>query len=118
MALTVRTKVCVAAGETPLAAVRVKLYVPCEPAAGVPASVAVPSPLFVKVTPLGSAPDSVSVAFGEPVVFTVNVLATFSAKAVAATVVIVGAVVTALTVKASVWVATGETPLLAVMVSE
>ena len=42
------------------------------PAAGVPASVAVPSPLSVKVTPAGSDPDSVIAAVGLPVVVTVN----------------------------------------------
>ena len=41
---------------------------PCVPAAGVPESVAVPLPLFVNVTPPGSAPDSVTVALGYPVV--------------------------------------------------
>ena len=43
------------------------------PAAGVPASVAVPSPLSTNVTPAGSAPVSVSAAVGNPVVVTVNV---------------------------------------------
>jgi hypothetical protein len=38
----------------------------------VPASVAVPSPLSVKLTPLGSAPDSDSDGDGEPVVLTVK----------------------------------------------
>ena len=36
------------------------------PAAGVPAKVAVPSPLSVKVTPLGSAPLSLRAATGKP----------------------------------------------------
>ena len=43
------------------------------PAAGVPARVAVPSPLSTKVTPVGSAPVSLSAAVGVPVVVTVNV---------------------------------------------
>ena len=43
------------------------------PAAGVPASVAVPSPLSTKVTPAGSAPVSLSAEVGNPVVVTVNV---------------------------------------------
>ena len=42
------------------------------PAAGVPAMVAVPLPLAVKVTPAGSVPVSVRVAAGEPVVVTVK----------------------------------------------
>ena len=43
------------------------------PAAGVPARVAVPSPLSTKVTPVGSAPVSLSAGVGNPVVVTVNV---------------------------------------------
>ena len=42
------------------------------PAAGVPASVAVPLPLFVNVTPEGSPPVSTSAADGKPVVVTVK----------------------------------------------
>ncbi len=48
---TVRVKTWVASGLTPFVAVIVTAYVPPEPAAGVPASVAVPSPLSVNVTP-------------------------------------------------------------------
>ena len=54
------------------------------PLAGVPDRVAVPSPLLTKVTPLGSVPDSVSVAFGFPVLVTVNVPALPSANVVLA----------------------------------
>ena len=56
---TVRTKLCVAV-PAELLAVIVSVYVPWLPAAGVPARVAVPSPLSVNVTPDGSAglPDS------------------------------------------------------------
>ena len=43
------------------------------PAAGVPASVAVPLPLLVNVTPVGSVPVRVNVAAGKPVVVMVNV---------------------------------------------
>ena len=43
------------------------------PAAGVPARVAVPFPLSIKVTPEGSAPDSLIAAVGLPVVVTENV---------------------------------------------
>ena len=42
------------------------------PAAAVPARVAVPLPLSAKVTPEGSAPDSVIAAVGLPVVVTEN----------------------------------------------
>ena len=42
------------------------------PAAGVPASVAVPLPLLVNVTPEGSVPVSTSAAVGKPVVVTVK----------------------------------------------
>ena len=54
--LTVTVSVCVPFGLTPLAAVRFSVYVPPEPAAGVPASVAVPLPLSVKVSPAGTVP--------------------------------------------------------------
>ena len=55
-----------------MSAVMVIVYEPPLLAAGVPAMVAVPLPLLVKVTPLGSAPDSLSVADGVPVVVTVK----------------------------------------------
>jgi len=57
---------------TPLVAVKVMGYVPLVPAAGVPLSFPVPLPLSVKVTPLGSAPDSVRAGAGKPVVVTVK----------------------------------------------
>jgi hypothetical protein len=57
----------------PLCAVIVRVYVPPVAAAGVPASVAVPSPLSVNVTPPGNAPVWLSVGFGNPVVVTANV---------------------------------------------
>ncbi len=53
---TVSVKVCVTGVAVPFVAVNVSGYVPAVPAAGVPASVPVPSPLSVKVTPVGSAP--------------------------------------------------------------
>jgi hypothetical protein len=79
--LTVSVKVCVADGVTPLVAVRHSVYVPLVPAPGVPASVAVPLWLSVKVTPLGNALTEQPVKFalvidvtvGEPVVVTVKV---------------------------------------------
>jgi len=47
---TVRVNDCVASGLTPLEAVMLSGYVPLVPTAGVPARVAVPSPLSTKVT--------------------------------------------------------------------
>jgi hypothetical protein len=70
---TVSVKFCVALLPTPLLAVKVIEYVLPVPAAGVPLSFPVPLPLSVKVTPLGSAPDSLRLGAGKPVVVTVNV---------------------------------------------
>ncbi len=70
---TVRVKDWVAAGLPPFVAVIVNGYVPPVPAAGVPASVAVPSQLSVNVTPDGSAPVSDKAALGTPVDLTVKV---------------------------------------------
>ena len=53
---TVRVKLRVAAGMTPFVALTVIGYVPPVFAAGVPDSVAVPSPLSVNVSPGGSVP--------------------------------------------------------------
>ena len=64
-ALAVSVKVCVALGVIPLAAVMVRLEVPL--AEAVPASVAVPLWLSVKVTPLGRVPDFVMAGIGNPV---------------------------------------------------
>ncbi len=62
------------------------------PAAGVPASVAVPSRLSTKVTPEGSAPVSVSgVGTGNPVVVTVNAPAVPVVNVVLSALVIAGA---------------------------
>src|SRR4051794_36725712 len=60
----------VASGPAPLWATTVRGNVPG--ADGVPARVAVPLPLSVKVPPGGRAPDSVRVAVGEPPVLKVN----------------------------------------------
>ena len=70
--LTVRVKVWVAAEPKPFVAVIVNGYVPPVPAAGVPESVAVPSPLSVNVTPVGSAPVSDNAHVGGPVDVTVK----------------------------------------------
>src|SRR5580704_19607009 len=88
---TVSVKDCVAAVPTPLLAVIVIGYVPAVPAAGVPASVAVPLPLSLKVTGLGNDPDSLRAGVGEPVVVTVKLPAAFTAKLVLFALVIVGA---------------------------
>ena len=77
---TVRVKLWLAGVPTPLLAVIVREYVPALPDAGVPLSVAVPFPLFTNVTPLGSAPVSVSDGVGVPVVVTVKKLSGESTK--------------------------------------
>ena len=64
------------------------------PAAGVPASVAVPSPLSVNVTPEGSVPVSVTVVRAAGLVVTVNVPAVPTVKVVWSALVIAGASVT------------------------
>ena len=97
-------------------AVKVRGYVPAVPDAGVPLSVAVPFPLFVKVTPLGSAPDSVRDGVGDPVVVTVKLPAVPTVNVVLLALVIVGAVRAALTVSVKLWLAGVPTPLLAVIV--
>ena len=56
---TTKVKAWVVSGLVPLLAVMVKLYVPPEPAAGVPSKLAVSVPAWlVKVTPAGRAPVS------------------------------------------------------------
>ncbi len=71
--LTVSVKVWVASGVTPSLAVRVSGYVPPVPAAGVPARVAVPLPLSVKVTPEGRVPVALIATLpAPPAVVTVN----------------------------------------------
>ncbi len=85
------------------------------PAPGVPASVAVPLPLLVKVTPVGRAPVWVIVAaVGVPVVVTVKVPALPTVKVVALALVNAAP---ALTVRVKLCVALAPTPLAAVMVS-
>ena len=67
--LTVRTKDWVAI-PLPLEAVNMRSYVPAVAAAGVPDKVAVPLPLSVKCTPLGSAPLCDTTGAGKPLVVT------------------------------------------------
>src|SRR5205807_10418090 len=61
------------------------------PAAGVPASVPVPFPLSVNVTPLGKAPVLLSVGVGDPVAVTVNSPAAPTVNVVLLALVIAGA---------------------------
>ena len=81
-ALTTRVKLCVVGVPAP-DALMVKAYEPLEPTAGVPASVAVPSPLSVKVTPPGRGELPIdSDGVGTPVVVTVKDPAVPSVKVV------------------------------------
>ena len=70
---TVSEKDSSAATPTPLIAWRVNVWMPPVPTAGVPAKVAVPSPLSVRVTPAGKSPFSEIAAVGKPVVVTAKV---------------------------------------------
>ena len=77
--VTVRVKACVAAVPTPLLAVKVRLYTPPVPAAGVP-----PSTPLVKFTPWGSVPPVwVNVGAGKPLAVGVKLPAEPAAKLVA-----------------------------------
>jgi len=98
---TVIVNCCVA---VPLAffAVRVSDEVPT--VVGMPEMVAVPFPLFVKVTPLGRVPDSVMVAAGEPVVVTEKVNAVPTVPVAEVELVKLGATGGAVTVKVNAWV--------------
>ena len=73
-----------------------------------PARVAVPLPLSVKVTPAGSAPDSVTVADGLPVDVTENEPCVPTVKVVELPLVMAGAVGAAFTVSVKLWVALGR----------
>ena len=76
---------------TPLEAVKVRLYVPLVPAAGVPLSVAVPLWLSANVTPLGRAPASLRLAIGKPVVVTMKLPADPTVNVALLTLVMAGA---------------------------
>ena len=100
-------------------AVKVRGYVPgVVPEAGVPLSVPVPFPLSLNVTPLGSAPVSLSEGVGLPVAVTVKLPAVPTVNVVLLVLVIAGAVCAVLTVRVKLWLAGVPTALLAVIVSE
>src|SRR5438270_713291 len=82
-------------------------------AAGVPARVAVPLWLSVKVTPVGSAPASARAGVGNATANTSKKEAMPTSKLAWSTLVIAGA---SSTVSAKVWVASPSTPLWAVTV--
>ena len=104
---------------TPLLAVKVSAYVPPVPDAGVPPSVPVPFPLSLNVTPLGSAPVSLSEGVGLPVVVTVKLPAAPSVNAVLFALVITGAIwLIPFTVTVRVGGLGSVTPELSVTVSE
>jgi hypothetical protein len=86
---TTRRKLCVA-DPAALVAFTVRRRLPPVPAAGVPAKVAVPFELAVKLSPVGSAPDSVRLAVGLPVAVTVKVRAWPTVKVTVAAEVMAG----------------------------
>ena len=99
---TVSVKPWLAAEPTPLPAINVMGYVLPVPVAGIPPKVPVPFPLSVKVTPLGSGPDSVRLGAGEPVAVTGNAPVVPATNVTVFTLVIAGAW---LTMMSSTWVA-------------
>jgi hypothetical protein len=113
---TVRVNICVAAGDTPLEALRHSVEVPEVPAAGVPPMVAVPLPLSVNVTPEGSVDglQPLKAAFvivstaGMPSVVTVKLPATPVVRVALLALVIDGGPSTC---RVNAWRASGETPL-------
>src|SRR6185437_10742785 len=90
VATTLRRNDCVAAGATPFVAVIVSVKSPN--VVGMPASVPVPSPLSVKVTPDGR-PATAIAGTGAPVAVTANVFVFCSRNTALATLVMTGAVV-------------------------
>jgi hypothetical protein len=84
---TFSVKLCVASAPAPLCAVNVMGYAAPVPASGIPANTPVAG---VKVTPLGSVPDSLSVGAGVPVAITVKVPAMPTVKVALIALVIVG----------------------------
>ena len=110
---TVRAKDWVSEPAT-FVAVILNGYVPPEPAAGVPARVAVPPPLSLNLTPRGSAPFSDKPGVGTPVDLAVKAQTLPAVHVVWSALVIPGAW---LTVRVKLWVASGLTPFVAVMVN-
>ena len=110
---TVTVSVWVPLGFTPFDAVRLSEYTPPVPAAGVPARVAVPLPLSVKLSPVGTVPVLLMAGVGDAVAVVVIV----NEPAVPTVKEVLFALVNAaawLTDTLSVWVALGFTPLFAV----
>ncbi len=98
------------ASPAPLAAFRVSGYSSKPPggaaeSSGVPAIVAVPSPLSSKLTPSGSAPSRLSAGAGSPPVVTVNEPFSPVAKEAASALVKLGATPGFSTVRVNDWVA-------------
>ena len=111
---TVRVKVCDGVRAHPVGGVDGdRVGAGCSEAAGVPAIVAVPSPLSVKVTPEGRSPVADSAAVGNPVEVTVKLPDVPVTNVAADAEVMSGA---ASTVRVKVWEASGLTPLVASMV--
>jgi hypothetical protein len=98
--LIVNVKLCMAAVPIPLLAVNVIGNVPGVDAPGVSLSVPVPSPLSLKLTPLGSEPASLSEGIGFPVVVTVKLAFVPTVKVALLALVIVGAWFTEVAVSA------------------
>jgi len=107
-ALTFNVKLCTAFDPTPLLAVKLMLYVPPVPVAGVPLNTPVAT---LKVTPLGKVPDSLRLGAGKPVAVTVNEPAAPTVKVALLALVIADAW---FTVKVKLCTAFEPTPLLAV----
>ena len=109
-ALTTRVKLWLAGVPYPLLALMVKGYELNEPAAGVPAKVAVPLPWSVQVTPVGRLPDSVSPIGELPVAVTVKVPALPTVNVVVLADVMLGGVLTT-SGKVRVWVCVVPVPV-------
>jgi hypothetical protein len=106
--LTISEKLWTKLEPTPLAAVKLMLYVPAVVVPGVPLSTPVEA---LNVTPLGKVPASLSVGGGKPVAVTVNVPASPTVKLVVLALVIAGA---CWTVRIKLCTAAEPTPLEAV----
>jgi len=90
---TVKVNVCGVVA-TVFIALIVIAYVPPVPAPGVPLNVAVPFPLSRNVTPVGSAPVSLSEGVGTPDVVTLNVPAAPAVNVTLLALVIAGGLLT------------------------